>query len=74
MDDEHREQCREEAEAKVAKGVVRVVRPDDVIAVWVKVRAMLLQDGLVPVVFRPAAVLSTVRALKRGREVGARRA
>lgn len=51
--------------------MVRVVRPDDAIAIGVEVGAVLLQDGLVAVIACPAAVLGAIRALERGCNVGA---
>ena len=69
--DEDREQGHDEVESQVAESVIRVVRPDDAVAVGVKVRAVLLQDGLVTVVARPAAVLRAIGALQRACEIGA---
>lgn len=64
------EESKENVPAEVAQANVRVVRPDDVIAVTIPELAVLLQNRLAFVLGRPA--LGALRMLGIRRDVGSR--
>jgi hypothetical protein len=72
VDDERGDEREDNAETEPVEPNVRVRRPDDAVAVLVKEVAVLLQDGLVRVLFRPVVGEGAVGHFVGRRDVDAR--